>query len=41
MRRVVRTVGVVAAAVWDHLGGLPSMRMMVDTVAVLSEGGEP
>ncbi len=39
MRRVVRAGGVVAAAVWDHLGGLPSMRMMVDTVAALSEGG--
>jgi ubiquinone/menaquinone biosynthesis C-methylase UbiE len=39
MRRVVRTGGVVAAAVWDHLGGLPSMRMTVDTVAALSEGG--
>jgi ubiquinone/menaquinone biosynthesis C-methylase UbiE len=33
MRRVVRTGGVVAAAVWDHLGGLPCMRMMWDTVA--------
>jgi ubiquinone/menaquinone biosynthesis C-methylase UbiE len=39
MRRVVRKGGVVAAAVWDHLAGLPSMRMMVDTVAALSEGG--
>src|SRR5262245_17640667 len=37
MRRVVRPGGVVAAAVWDHLGGLPSMRMMVDTVAALHE----
>lgn len=33
MRRVVRPGGVVAAAVWDHLGGLPAMRMMWDTVA--------
>lgn len=33
MRRVVRSGGTVAAAVWDHLGGLPSMRMMWDTVA--------
>jgi ubiquinone/menaquinone biosynthesis C-methylase UbiE len=33
MGRVVRPGGVVAAAVWDHLGGLPSMRMMWDTVA--------
>jgi SAM-dependent methyltransferase len=39
MRRVVRPGGVVAAAVWDHLGGMPGMRMTVDTVAVLSEGG--
>jgi ubiquinone/menaquinone biosynthesis C-methylase UbiE len=39
MRRVVRPGGVVAAAVWDHFGGMPGMRMMVDTVAALSEGG--
>jgi len=39
MRRTVRPGGVVAAAVWDHLGGMPGMRMMVDTVAVLSERG--
>jgi ubiquinone/menaquinone biosynthesis C-methylase UbiE len=39
MRRVVRPGGVVAAAVWDHLGGMPGMRMMVDTVAALSEPG--
>ena len=39
MRRVVRAGGVVAAAVWDHLGGLPSMRIAVDTLAALSEGG--
>jgi ubiquinone/menaquinone biosynthesis C-methylase UbiE len=39
MRRVVRPGGVVAAAVWDHLGGMPAMRMMVDTVAALSEAG--
>lgn len=39
MRRVVKPGGVVAAAVWDHLGGMPGMRMMVDTVAALSEGG--
>ena len=37
MRRVVRPGGVVAAAVWDHLGGMPAMRMMWDTVAVLDE----
>ena len=39
MKRVVRPGGVVAAAVWDHLGGMPGMRMMVDTVAALSDGG--
>lgn len=39
MVRVVRPGGVVAAAVWDHYGGMPGMRMMVDTVSVLSEGG--
>jgi ubiquinone/menaquinone biosynthesis C-methylase UbiE len=39
MRRVERPGGVVAAVVWDHLGGMPGMRMMVDTVAALSEGG--
>ncbi|MEP9390613.1 class I SAM-dependent methyltransferase [Mesorhizobium sp. KR9-304] len=39
MRRVVRSRGVVAAVVWDHLGGMPGMRMMVDTVAALTEGG--
>jgi len=39
MRRVVRPRGMVAAAVWDHLGGMPGMRMMIDTVAVLSEAG--
>jgi ubiquinone/menaquinone biosynthesis C-methylase UbiE len=39
MRRVVRSGGVVAAAVWDHLGGMPGMRMMVDTVAALSDSG--
>ncbi|UWU13147.1 class I SAM-dependent methyltransferase [Rhizobium sullae] len=39
MRRVVRPGGIVAAAVWDHLGGMPGMRMMVDTVAALSDAG--
>jgi ubiquinone/menaquinone biosynthesis C-methylase UbiE len=37
MRRVVRPGGVVAAAVWDHLGGMPSMRMMWDTLALLDD----
>lgn len=39
MRRIVRPAGVVAAVVWDHLGGMPGMRIMIDTVAALSEGG--
>ncbi|MBV9237828.1 MAG: class I SAM-dependent methyltransferase [Xanthobacteraceae bacterium] len=39
MRRVVRPGGIVAAVVWDHLGGMSGMRMMVDTVAALSEDG--
>ena len=37
MCRVVRPGGVVAAAVWDHLGGMPAMRMMWDTVAAQDE----
>ncbi|MEP9379948.1 class I SAM-dependent methyltransferase [Aquabacter sp. CN5-332] len=37
MRRVVRPGGVVAAAVWDHLGGMSNMRMMLDTVAAQDE----
>lgn len=39
MRRVVRPGGVVAATVWDHYGGMPGMRMVVDTLAALSEAG--
>ena len=39
MRRVVRPGGMVAAVVWDHLGGMPGMRMIIDTVAALSEAG--
>lgn len=35
MRRVTRPHGVVAAAVWDHLGGMPGMRMVLDTMAPL------
>ena len=37
MRRVVRPGGVVAAAVWDHLGGMSHMRMVWDTLAMLDE----
>ena len=39
MRRVVKSGGVVAAVVWDHLGGMTGMRMIVDTIAALSEPG--
>ncbi|MFO1090771.1 MAG: class I SAM-dependent methyltransferase [Hyphomicrobiales bacterium] len=39
MRRVVKPGGVVAATVWDHLGGMSGMRMMWDTVAMLNEAG--
>lgn len=41
MRRVVKPGGVVAAAVWDHYGGLPNMRMMWDTVVMLDEAAQP
>jgi hypothetical protein len=37
MRRVVRPDGVVAAAVWDHLGGMSNMRMVLDTLAAQDE----
>lgn len=39
MRRVVKPGGMVAAVVWDHLGGMTGMRMIVDTLAALSEPG--
>jgi len=35
MRRVVRPGGAVAAAVWDHYGGMSGMRMVWDTVAMI------
>lgn len=35
MRRVVRPGGVVAAAVWDSLGGMPAQRMFWDAAATL------
>lgn len=37
MRRVVKPGGVVAATVWDHLGGMPVMRMVWDTIAAQDE----
>jgi ubiquinone/menaquinone biosynthesis C-methylase UbiE len=37
MRRVVRPQGVVAAAVWDHLGGMSAMRMVLDTMAPIDD----
>lgn len=39
MRRVTRSGGIVAATVWDHYGGMPGMRMVVDTIAALSAAG--
>lgn len=39
MARVTRPGGVVAATVWDHYGGMPGMRMVVDTLATQSEAG--
>ena len=39
MARVTRSGGVVAATVWDHYGGMPGMRMVVDTLATQSEAG--
>jgi hypothetical protein len=38
---VVRPGGVVAAAVWDTFGGMPSRRMFWDTVAALHPAAEP
>ncbi|MFH5773325.1 class I SAM-dependent methyltransferase [Paracoccus sp. NGMCC 1.201697] len=35
MRRVARPGGTVAAAVWDHAGGMPVMRMLVDSIAAI------
>ncbi|WP_432286410.1 class I SAM-dependent methyltransferase [Aminobacter sp. BA135] len=39
MARVTRPGGVIAATVWDHYGGMPGMRMAVDTLAMLGEAG--
>jgi len=39
MRRVVRPGGTVAAAVWDHYGGMPGMRMVIDAAAAIDEAG--
>lgn len=41
MRRVVRSGGTVAAAVWDSYGGMPHQRMMWDTAAVLDPDAKP
>ncbi|MBX4992336.1 SAM-dependent methyltransferase [Rhizobium binae] len=41
MARVVRPGGVVAAAVWDHYGGMSGMRMMWETVVMLDENALP
>src|SRR5207253_1223257 len=40
MVRVVRPGGVVAAAVWDTFGGMPSRRLFWDTVAAIHPAAE-
>ncbi len=40
MRRVTRPGGVVAAVVWDHFGGMPGMRMVLDVAAMLDANAE-
>lgn len=40
MRRVTRPGGVVAAAVWDHFGGMPGMRVVLDVAAMLDGNAE-
>ena len=41
MRRVVRPGGTVTAAVWDGFGGLPHLRMIWDTAAILDPTAVP
>jgi len=41
MRRVVRPGGTISAAVWDGYGGLPHLRMLWDTAAVLDPEASP
>jgi len=41
MVRVVKPGGVVAAAVWDSFGGMPSLRMFWDTVVAIHPPAEP
>lgn len=40
MRRVVRPGGVVAAAVWDTYGGMPSQRVFWDTVTAIEPSAD-
>jgi len=40
MRRVVRPGGVVAAAVWDTYGGMPSQRIFWDTVVAIDPSAD-
>jgi ubiquinone/menaquinone biosynthesis C-methylase UbiE len=40
MARVVRPGGVVAAAVWDHYGGMGGMRMMLDLATMIDPGAQ-
>ena len=41
MRRVVRPGGTVTAAVWDGFGGMPHLRMIWDTAAMLDPTAAP
>ena len=38
MARATRAGGIVAAAAWDFRGGMPQLRMLLDTAAALDEG---
>jgi SAM-dependent methyltransferase len=40
MRRVVRPGGIVAAAVWDTYGGMPSQRIFWDTVTAIDPSAD-
>jgi hypothetical protein len=40
MRRVVRLGGRIAATVWDTFGGVPWIRLLWDTAAVLDPTAE-
>src|SRR4051812_3104742 len=40
MTRVTRPLGTVAAATWDFRGGMPQLRLLLDTAAALNEHAE-